>query len=126
MADMKKWEDNKSEEHKKQLIASIGLCISKNHEYWQRVEKQQREITSALGGPQWNTRRESLLTKPLEARATDAEVYNAVMQLMRMSLEIYKLEFAEQGNFMRAAVAGKSRYGSQSQGQLDLTVGYAI
>ena len=49
-----------------------------------------------------------------------------VLVLQRQSMEIFKCQFAEQGNFIRSLVFGKTRYGSPSEGQLDVLTGYAV
>jgi hypothetical protein len=41
-------------------------------------------------------------------------------------MTVWKLCFAEQNNFMRSLMFGKSRYGSQPEGQLDILCGYRV
>lgn len=104
--------------------AVFDLIIKENKKYWKDTEAAQKCITDALGGPKWDTRRDDVLnTQPLQDHNKDT-LLKRYPELLLQSMEIFKAQFAEQCNFIRSLVFGKSRYGSPSEGQLDVMVGY--
>ena len=106
-------------------VKVFNIILKENKKYWKDTEEQQRQITNALGGPQWDTRREDVLKETdIVANSSELVVFKAYTKLLAMSMEIFKAQFAEQGNFIRSLVFGKSRYGSPSEGILDVMVGY--
>jgi hypothetical protein len=110
-----------------QLVKAMVLTIAENKKYWRETAKEQKEITDALGGPKWDTRKdEATMMQDPKSNATNEQLLSAYVELMRASMEIFKCQFAEQANFIRSLVFGKSRYGSPSEGQLDVMCGYRL
>lgn len=114
-------------------ITAINEVIVKNQEFWSQVYTDQRKMNESLGGPtgaaSWSDNKEeytALTLAPLKPDAEILEVSRMFFKLQKASMEIFKLQFAEQMNFMRALCFGVSRYGSCSEAQLDVLVGYRL
>jgi hypothetical protein len=122
-----------SEEQKpivKKVVEAVNQLIKANKQFWVHVEKRQNDITNAMGSPAWGDRLNSLDMPELdpsdESEEAGAQFLSSWFKLQKMSLQIFKLQYAEQHNFIRAHVFGKSRYASQSEHQLDVIAGYRV
>ena len=91
------------------VLKVFNLILKETKTYWKETEEQQKQITNALGGPQWDTRRQDVLDVKDFQSSVALDLYKAYTKLLVMSTEIFKAQFAEQGNFIRSLVFGKSR-----------------
>lgn len=107
-------------------MEAFNDSIVKNARFWQETEKEQKAISNACGGPQWNPRLESLTIATLVRGASYEDLLRLYAKLLTDCMTIWKMCFAEQNNFMRSLLFGRSRYGSPSEGQLDILCGYRV
>lgn len=110
-------------------------CIEKVIEYWKKIEKLNDQVMNAMGAPSSKEGEGKQLKHALvvqqEIKHThkvhDAGTYAYIFsRLSEIYMDIFKFQFAEQENFKRSQLIGKSTYGSPSTQGLDLISGYAF
>lgn len=118
--------DAQTERLGKKAVKAINTAVAKNKEYWGKVAAEQKAVSDATGGPAWNPRYDSLVVADLPDHASAMQIIREMSKLQRLSNEVFKMQYAEQHNFMRALCFGKTRYGSPAGGKLDVTAGYRV
>ena len=95
--------------------------------FWERFQTQLDAFNNCTGAQRYDPKLKVMNEmKVPDTNDKHADYINFHSQVTKMSWQIYKFTFAEQINFMRSFIVGRSRYGSPAGDKLDYIGGYAI